>query len=115
MVVIMHQGAPKREIGQVLAALQHRGLEPRIISPEDRVVIGVVEEMDQASIPKLREALAGLKGVEEVEEFGSAWKLASRDFRSQRTVVRVGERTVGGPGVAVMAGPCAVESGIKSS
>lgn len=109
MVILMEEGCRKKDIGRVLAVLRERGFEPRIISPANRVVIGLVEEMDQSAVAQTKEMIAGLPGVEGIEEFGASWKLASLSFRGQRSQVRVRGRVIGS-GVAVMAGPCAVES-----
>jgi 3-deoxy-7-phosphoheptulonate synthase len=110
MVILMKEGCKKSEVGRVLAALQERGLEPRIISPGPRVIIGVVEEIDPVQLQDLTKLVAGLEDVEGVETFGTSWKLVSRAFRPERTVIRVGGMEIGGGRVAVMAGPCAVES-----
>jgi 3-deoxy-7-phosphoheptulonate synthase len=110
MVIVMKEDCKKKEVGGVLAALRDRGLEPRIISPSPKVVVGVVEDMDQRSVEELKLAVAPLLGVEGIETFGTSWKLVSRNFRQERTVIRVGAKVIGGSEVAVMAGPCAVES-----
>ena len=110
MVILMQKDCRKKEIGHVLAVLRERGFEPRIISPAARVVIGLVEEMDQSTVAETRESIAGLPGVEGIEEFGASWKLASLGFRGQRSLVRVRGQIIGDGRVAVMAGPCAVES-----
>jgi len=110
MVILMKKGCAKKEIGQVLAALQERGLEPRLISPGPRPVLGVVEEMSKSLRDELKELVAGMAGVEGIETFGTSWKLVSRAFRQKTSVIEVGQKIIGGGRVAVIAGPCAVES-----
>ncbi len=110
MVIVMREDCPKKEVGGVLAAIRERGLEPRIISPAPKVVLGVVEDMDQRSVEDLKLVVSPMLGVEGIETFGTSWKLVSRSFRQERTVIRVGAKVIGGSEVAVMAGPCAVES-----
>src|SRR5262249_39711230 len=51
-----------------------------------------------------------MEGVKECHRIASAYKLASRHFRPQGTIVKIGRVEIGGPRVAVMAGPCSVES-----
>jgi len=110
MVIIMTEDGRKKDVGRVLAAIERRGLAPRIISTAPRIVLGVVEEMDPHQIEDLRKNLAALPGVEGVEPFGASFKLASRRFRGERTVIKVGQQVIGDGSVAVIAGPCAVES-----
>ncbi|MFH1138416.1 MAG: 3-deoxy-7-phosphoheptulonate synthase [Pseudomonadota bacterium] len=110
MVILMAQDCRKKDVGVVLAALQDMGFEPRVISTAPRAILGLVEEMDRAKIERLKEKIGALPGVEGVEPFGASWKLASRTFRPRRTVIRVGKRSIGGEELAVIAGPCAVES-----
>ncbi len=110
MVILMDENCRKRDVGRVLAALDERGFEPRIIASTPRVVIGLIEEMRPGQAAEIRERILGLKGVRSIEEFGASWKLVSRSFRDRETVIRLNGRSVGGGRVAVIAGPCAVES-----
>lgn len=110
MVILMKEGCRKKDVGRVLAALREQGLDPRIISPFPKVVIGVVEELDDVRLTELQKSVTAMEGVEGVEPFGHSWKLVSRDFREERTVVNAGGVNIGDGGFVVMAGPCAVES-----
>ena len=56
------------------------------------------------------DAIAELPGVAQVRRIGVPFKLASRDFREENTRIEIGEVTIGGDEVVLMAGPCAVES-----
>src|SRR6185295_12476102 len=51
-----------------------------------------------------------MEGVKEAHRIVSPYKLASRSFRPEGTVVRVGDVAIGGPQVVIMAGPCSVEN-----
>ncbi|MCB2227625.1 MAG: 3-deoxy-7-phosphoheptulonate synthase [Desulfarculaceae bacterium] len=110
MVITMQQGCPKMEVAKVISTLRDAGLEPRIISPDPQVVLGVVEEISQAEAKRLGQEIGGLPGVEEITNFEKSWKLASKSFRDQPTVIDLGSISVGGPEVLVVGGPCAVES-----
>jgi len=110
MVIVMEEDCQKKEVGGVLAALRERDLQPRIISPSPRVVIGVVEDIDEASVSDLKDLVLAFPGVEAIEPFGTSWKLVSRSFRGGRTSIKMGGYTIGGGEIVVMAGPCAVES-----
>ena len=54
--------------------------------------------------------IIAMPGVEGIEPFGASWKLASRNFRNERTAIQIRGQAIGDGGVAVIAGPCAVES-----
>jgi 3-deoxy-7-phosphoheptulonate synthase len=110
MVIIMKTDCQKREVGEVLAALRNRGIEPRMISPAPNVIIGVVEDVDEVVVAELKQLLFTMSGVDGIETFGTSWKLVSRSFHAERTTIEVGSRVIGGKDLAVMAGPCAVES-----
>jgi 3-deoxy-7-phosphoheptulonate synthase len=111
MVILMTADSRKKDVGQVLARLQQRGLQPRIISTAPRTVLGVVEEISPGQVDELRETIMALDGVEGIEPFGASYKLASRAFHGSGTSIRVGRLTIGPDApTTVMAGPCAVES-----
>ena len=110
MVIIMKADCQKREIGEVLGAIRQRELKPRMICPAPRVVIGVVEDMDAGLVQELKGMLSHMDGVENIETFGPSWKLVSRNFRQEGTIIQVGSKKIGNGSPVVMAGPCAVES-----
>ena len=110
MVITMHQDCRKMDVARVISALRGAGLEPRIIAPDPRVVLGVVEEVSQAEAERLSREIGAFAGVEEITSFEKSWKLASRSFREQPTTIDLGAVVVGGPEVLVVGGPCAVES-----
>jgi 3-deoxy-7-phosphoheptulonate synthase len=110
MIIVMKEDCPKKQVGEVLAALGRKGLKPRIISPDPRIVLGVVEDIDRGLVDELTRLVTPMEGVEGIETFGTSWKLASLSFRRDRTTIRVGTHVVGNGGVSVIAGPCAVES-----
>ncbi|MFH1061195.1 MAG: 3-deoxy-7-phosphoheptulonate synthase [Pseudomonadota bacterium] len=106
----MAQGCQKSEVAQVIAKLREYGFEARIIAPGARVILGVVEEMSQAAAREIMTVVAAMDGVEDIHNFEKSWKLVGRAFRAEDTVIPVGRVRIGGPEVAVVAGPCAVES-----
>ena len=110
MVIVMKSDCRKADIGRVFSFLDDRGLSGRMIAQEAKTVIGVVEELDAELRTSLSGLIIDLAGVESVEAFGQSYKLASRAFRERTTVIRVGDKVIGDGGLAVIAGPCAVES-----
>ena len=105
MIVVMRPSATQEEIGEVKRVVEENGLEAFLSLGEERTVIGVVgSDVERVA------HLGTLPGVEQVIRVTTPYKLASLQ-QSERTRVRIGEVEVGlGAELAVMAGPCAVES-----
>jgi 3-deoxy-7-phosphoheptulonate synthase len=93
------------EVSGVLRRLEEGGVVPHLSREGSRTSIGVT-----ALLPALeQEALRAMQGVAEVTGVRQPFKLASREFRPQDTIVNVGNVEVGGQCFVLMAGPCAVE------
>lgn len=110
MVIVMKAGASAAEIAGVIKHIESIGMRAHLSEGEERTIIGMVgdERPIDASSFEL------LSGVERVLPILRPFKLASRDFKKQNTVIqlRVKNRTltIGDRQLAMMAGPCAVES-----
>ncbi len=106
MILILRSDVREEEVAEVVRRIQAEGLEAHVSRGEERITVGVVGDDTERAF-----ALAALPQVEEVVPVKHPYKLASRDFRAADTEVRVGARAViGGRRLALMAGPCAVES-----
>jgi len=106
MVIVMKAGATEEQIQHVVDRLHQFGLREHISRGEERTLIGAIgDERVLRSIP-----LEAVPGVEKVMAVLAPYKLASREFQSEDTVINVNGVEVGGKKVVVMAGPCAVES-----
>ncbi len=110
MIVVMSVAATADEIRQVAEAIEGRSLRALAMPGGERTAIGI----PSAIPPELREELArqleALPGVDHVAHVSRAYKLASREFHRADTVVTIKGAVIGGPALAVIAGPCAVES-----
>jgi 3-deoxy-7-phosphoheptulonate synthase len=108
MIVVMNNSAVQSDIDAVMQRLEEHSLRGHLSSGEERTIIGVVG----ASIPQtLRDELAHFRGVDTTIRVSSPYKLASRDFHPEDTVVDVRGVKVGAhQPCVVIAGPCAVES-----
>jgi 3-deoxy-7-phosphoheptulonate synthase len=107
----MKPDATVSEIGGVIKSIESLGLKPHPTRGSDRTIIGVTEATGNTDLDFLKQAA----GVEQVLPISRAYKMVSREFRQDNTVVKVGGAAsngvaVGGDYFAVMAGPCAVES-----
>ena len=106
MVVVMQERATEDQIEKVVAHLVELGMDVHRSTGVSRTVLGAVGD-DRQIDPRLIEMLDGVTEVLRVTE---PYKLASRAFKPEGTVVTVGDVRVGGDEVIVMAGPCSAET-----
>jgi 3-deoxy-7-phosphoheptulonate synthase len=106
MLVVMKMGASREEIEDVVQQIESRGLKANPIPGSQRTAIGITGNLGVVE-PGLFESLVG---VLEVIQVSHPYKLVSREFKNEDTVVRVGDVEIGGPDLVVIAGPCSVES-----
>jgi 3-deoxy-7-phosphoheptulonate synthase len=106
MIVVMKTGSSHNEISKVTKRIENAGLKAHISEGVDHTVIGVLGKV----FPELRDSLELLPGVEQVIPVTKPYKLSSREFHPQDTIVKVKGVTIGGNEIVVMAGPCAIES-----
>jgi 3-deoxy-7-phosphoheptulonate synthase len=112
MIVNMAVGATEGEIEHVVARIKECGYQAHLSRGEERTVIGVVGKGDKHRSEL--EALRAAPGVEEIIHISHPFKLASRDFHPQGTIVELGRGvTIGGTELVVAAGPCAVETAMQ--
>jgi 3-deoxy-7-phosphoheptulonate synthase len=106
MLIVMKPDAAAREIDAVVNVIQEIGLRPHPMPGATRTAIGVTG--NQSPVDGRR--FENLPGVAEVIRVTKPYKLITLDLRPEKTVVRVGNTTVGGNELAIIAGPCAIES-----
>ncbi|NLT94479.1 MAG: 3-deoxy-7-phosphoheptulonate synthase [Clostridia bacterium] len=107
MIVVMEKGVSEEKLERVLDYLQGKGFSLHISRGIERTIIGVLGDKNKM---EERLPLEALEGVEKVVPILTPYKLASREFKAQDTVITIGDVTIGGQELQVMAGPCAVES-----
>ena len=106
MVIVMKELANDEQIQRVIAQLVEMGFDVHRSTGALRTVIGAVGGNRQFD-PRLLEVL---DGVQEVLRITEPYKLASRTFRPENTVITIEDLRIGGDEVVVMAGPCSAES-----
>src|SRR4030043_424654 len=106
MIVVMKVGSSDKEIAGVVKRIESAGLKTHVSQGVERTKIGGVGQI----YPELQDMLEMVHGVDEVIRVSKPYKLSSREFHPLDTTVKVGDVTIGGKDVVVMAGPCAVES-----
>ena len=106
MVIVMKQGASEPQIEHVIQRLTALGFDAHRSSGAERTVVGAVgghvEEVDPRE-------LEVLDGVKEVFRISKPYKLVSRSFRAENTVISIAGARIGDESVVVMAGPCSIE------
>ncbi|MSQ23693.1 MAG: 3-deoxy-7-phosphoheptulonate synthase [Chloroflexi bacterium] len=107
MIVAMGASASEEEIQSVVNRLRRDGYDSQINRGVQRVVLGV---FGSGFPPEYGETIEMLPGVESVTRISKPYKLASREFKHDDTVIEVGGAQIGSKDFVVMAGPCAVES-----
>src|SRR5437899_8542361 len=106
MLIVMKPSATASEIDAVLNVIQAIGFRAHAMPGATRTAIGITG--NQGPIDGRR--FENLPGVVEVIRVTKPYKLITLDLRPDKTVVRVGDATIGGSELAIIAGPCAIES-----
>src|SRR5512137_249973 len=107
MIIICEARATEAQIAALQQKIQEAGLVVHRSDGVEYTILGVVGDRNKLDI----EAVSMMPGVRDVVMVSTPYKLASHEFHPEDTMVRVGETClVGGMEVAVMAGPCAIES-----
>lgn len=106
MIIILKPGATEQEIDHIVKRVEKLGLKPWISKGVEKTIIGVIGEEDVLRVQPL-EAIAG---VERIVPILKPFKLVSREFKSQDSIIDVKGVKIGGKEVVVMAGPCAIEN-----
>ena len=106
MLIVMDKKATEKEIEVVVAAVEAKGYTARPIPGGDRVSIGVLYNKGAVDTA----LFVGYPGVKDVVPVTRPYKLVSREFKNEDTLVTVGDVTIGNGHFTIVAGPCAVES-----
>jgi 3-deoxy-7-phosphoheptulonate synthase len=105
MIVVMKQGATRAQVVNVTARIEQLGCQAHVSEGNERTIIGIIgngRSLDCAPIERM-------DGVERTVPVLRPFKLASRDFHPQDSVIPINGISIGGKKLSVMAGPCAVE------
>jgi len=107
VLIVMRHGATEQEVQRVVRVIEEMGYQARPMPGNQRTAVGLVGNDGRVDASRLE----GLPGVQEVIHVSKPYKQVSREWKSEPTVVALaGGVTIGGSEVAVIAGPCSVES-----
>jgi 3-deoxy-7-phosphoheptulonate synthase len=108
MIIVMERGSGEEQLQIVIGEIKAFGYDPHVIRGTDRTVVGAVG--DERGKTRLQ-ALESFDGVEQVIPILKPFKLASTEVKQERSIVELANGLkIGGGHLAVMAGPCSVES-----
>lgn len=106
MLIVMKADATDLQIEAVLRVIEGLGYKPHPMPGATRTAIGITG--NQGSVDPTH--FETLPGVAEAIRVSKPYKLITLDLRPERTIVRVGDAAIGGDELAIIAGPCAIES-----
>ena len=106
MVIVMEKHAPEEKVERVVAVLSSRGFDVHRSTGADQTVLGVVGNIETID----RREFELFDGVQEVVRVSEPYKLTSRTFKRDKTIVNARGVKIGGDQVVIMAGPCTIES-----
>ncbi|MBI3319283.1 MAG: 3-deoxy-7-phosphoheptulonate synthase, partial [Candidatus Omnitrophica bacterium] len=106
MIIVLKPNATKKQIDHLVEKIKALGLKPLVSRGVERTIIGVIGEEDLLRV----QPLEVVPGVEKVMPVLKPYKLVSREFKPESSIVMVDGLKVGGKEVVIMAGPCSVEN-----
>ena len=106
MIIVLKPKATKQQIEHLLERIKALGLKPMVSKGTERTIIGVIGQEDILRV----QPLEVIPGVEKVIPVLKPYKLVSREFKPEPSVVDVGGVKIGGKALVIMAGPCSVEN-----
>jgi len=106
MIIVLSPDATEEQIKHIIERIEKLGLKPMVSKGVQRTIIGVIGSEDILRVTPLEV----FPGIEKVIPVLAPYKLVSREFKSEGSIIDLGKGIkIGGKEVVVMAGPCAVE------
>ena len=106
MIVVFNENATDKQIQKVTEKLYDKGFDVHRSTGSSQIVLGVVGDTGTVDIRDYEV----FEGVHEVIRISEPYKLASRAFQKEDTIVKVGKASFGGKQISMIAGPCSIES-----
>lgn len=98
------------QVEEVVSTIESYQLKPLRLPGDEHIAIGVASAIPPTTREPLTAAISALPGVDHVVQISRPYKLASREFWPEDTVVKIKDVTIGGNACVVIAGPCSIES-----
>lgn len=108
-IIVLRPGITEEEKGSIIKRLEGYNLKAQVSVGTERTIIGVIGDTSRITEDE-EESFSVMPGVEKVLRILKPFKVVSRDFKREDTLINVKGNLIGGKRIHVMAGPCAVES-----
>ena len=105
MIIVMARDTSQEDLENIRERIEARGLKAQINLGIERTVVGVMGSVP----PDFKDEMELMAGVSEVVIITKPYKLVSKEFHPNDTIITVGDAVIGGPKPVIMAGPCSVE------
>ncbi len=106
MIIVMKKTATKEQIEALLRRIKRWGFETHLSTGDNKTVIGIIGKGETLQ----ERAFLAFDGVENVMQVNKPYKLVSREFHPEKTIIDVKGTKIGGKNIVIMAGPCSVEN-----
>lgn len=107
-IIVLKPGATDADIDHIVRRLESKGLKAHISKGTERTIIGVIGDTSKVTEDEA-DAVRAMNAVEDVMRIIKPFKLASREFKKENSVIDVAGIKIGDKRIPVIAGPCAVE------
>ena len=108
-IIVLRPDATDEALRHLLKKLESKGLSAHVSKGTERTIVGVIGDTSRVTEEE-EDAIRVMTGVENVMRILKPYKLASRDFKAESTLIDVKGRVIGGKKIQVIAGPCAIEN-----
>jgi 3-deoxy-7-phosphoheptulonate synthase len=106
MIIVMSHKAGEEAVEKVTERLKAAGVGVHVSNGENRTIVGVVGDKNKINV----QAIEAMEEVEKIVSIAAPYKLANKEYHPEPTRIQIGDLTIGGDEIVVMAGPCSVES-----
>jgi len=106
MIVLMEKNISRLDLEKVRQKIESLGFLPHVFASAQRTTIGITGNKERID----SDLFSSMAGVEDVIQVSKPYKLVSREAKLENTVVKIGRDEIGGNELAIIAGPCSVES-----
>lgn len=108
-IIVLKPDVTEEAIRHIVKKLESKGLSANISRGTERTIIGVIGDTSKVTEEE-EKSISVITGVENVMRIVKPYKLASREFKAEDTLIEIEGRVIGGKKIHVIAGPCAVEN-----
>lgn len=107
MILVIKNDITEEQYNHILDKIKELGFTPHISKGVKKTIIGLIGEQAE----KYKEIFEAMDGIEHISEIEKPFKLASREFKEENSIIRINDKVeIGGKKIIIIAGPCAIES-----